>query len=265
MSAAPTLARPVRSSPRTPFGFGLSTWRMTRTWKCTGTPSACAASQNAIVLRADRRADARHGVQPDAAEPELEAALHLARWPPRRRAPAWRPGRSGGRVRPSRTPRRASRCRPARRPGGTPDRGRRRSGSSCAPSRRAPRRRRRRRPAPRGAASPRKLPWFAAAKVTPVQRTSSCLRRPRRRCRSAPAGCRARTARPRRRRRPDTTRGAFSWNFFGMYSVQRWGGSRTWESAEISRYSRAIWRYLRRATYKQTFVRCKRAGGSPAE
>ena len=46
MSAAPTVARPVRSSPRTPFGFGLLILRITRTWKCTGTPAACAAAQN---------------------------------------------------------------------------------------------------------------------------------------------------------------------------------------------------------------------------
>src|SRR5439155_497889 len=46
MSRAPTVASPVRSSPRTPFAFGFCSWRMTRTWKWTGTPSACAASQN---------------------------------------------------------------------------------------------------------------------------------------------------------------------------------------------------------------------------
>ena len=46
MSAAPTVARPVRSSPRTPLGFGLLIFRMTRTWKWTATPFACAAAQN---------------------------------------------------------------------------------------------------------------------------------------------------------------------------------------------------------------------------
>src|SRR5437868_5032194 len=37
-----------------------------------------------------------------------------------------------------------------------------------------------------------------------------------------------------------TTRGALSWNFRGMYCVHRWGGSRMWESAEMSLYSRAM-------------------------
>ena len=46
MSTAPTLARPVRSPPRTPFGFGFCGLRMTRTWKCTGMPRAWPASQN---------------------------------------------------------------------------------------------------------------------------------------------------------------------------------------------------------------------------
>src|ERR1051325_4760515 len=35
-----------------------------------------------------------------------------------------------------------------------------------------------------------------------------------------------------------TTRGTLWWNFFGMYSVHRCGGSRMWESAEMRLYSR---------------------------
>src|SRR2546425_864137 len=61
MLAAPTLARPVRSSPRAPFGRGFWIWRMTRTWKWTGTPSACAASQNGSS--SGRLAEARLGAE----------------------------------------------------------------------------------------------------------------------------------------------------------------------------------------------------------
>ena len=43
----------------------------------------------------------------------------------------------------------------------------------------------------------------------------------------------------------DTTRGTLSWNFFGMYVVHRCGGSRTWESAEISLY----WRVMSSASF----------------
>ena len=38
----------------------------------------------------------------------------------------------------------------------------------------------------------------------------------------------------------ETTRGTLSWNCLGMYVVHRCGGSSTWESAEISLYSRVI-------------------------
>src|SRR5262249_26652325 len=37
-----------------------------------------------------------------------------------------------------------------------------------------------------------------------------------------------------------TTRGTLSWNFFGTYVVQMWGGSSTCESHEIREYWRAI-------------------------
>src|ERR1051326_6578348 len=55
-----------------------------------------------------------------------------------------------------------------------------------------------------------------------------------------------------------TTFGALSWNFRGMYSFHRCGGSRMCESAEMRGYSRAMRAALPREADRQPFVRFKR-------